>query len=77
MDKVQVINLTHLTQHVGVVHADGSEDSVQIVPKKRVYLREGMTVSPRWLGLNPNTVMVQNPQPKLKAPVKAKEGATK
>lgn len=75
MDTVLVINLTALTQHVGVTHADGRADAVQIVPKKRVWLREGMTVSPRWLGLNPNVVRVINPQPKSKAPVE--KGAAK
>jgi hypothetical protein len=75
MDKVLVTNLTYLTQHVGVVHADGTQDSVQLMPKRRVPLREGMTVCKRWLGLNPGVVAVVNPQPTLKAT--ATKGAAK
>lgn len=63
MDNVLVINLTNLTQHVGVIHEDGRSDSVQIMPKRRVHLRTGMTVDPRWIGLNPGAVRVQNPLP--------------
>jgi hypothetical protein len=63
MDNVLVINLTTLTQHVGVIHADGRSDSVQIMPRRRVHLRTGMTVDPRWLGLNPTAVRVQKPEP--------------
>lgn len=63
MDKVLVINLTTFTQHVGVIHEDGHRDHVQIMPKRRVELRTGMTVDPRWLGINPGAVRVQNPQP--------------
>lgn len=64
MDKVLVINLTAITQHVGVVHADGTKDDVQIMPKRRVDLRVGMYVDPHWLGRNPGTLRVVNPQPK-------------
>jgi len=63
MDNVLVINLTTFTQHVGVIHPDGRNDAVQILPKRRVHLRAGMTVDPRWIGLNPRAVRVQNPQP--------------
>ena len=62
MDNVLVINLTTLTQHVGVIHADGRSDSVQVMPRRRVHLRTGMTVDPRWLGLNPTAIRVQKPQ---------------
>lgn len=76
MDKVLVTNLTYVTQHVGVVHADGTPDSVQIMPRKgRVPLRDGMTVCKRWLGLNPNVIAVVNPQPVLKAPTVTKGAA--
>lgn len=63
MDKVTVINLTYVTQHVGVVRADGAKDSVQIMPKRRVELRVGMTVDPAWLGTNIGTVKIMNPHP--------------
>lgn len=77
MDNILVINLTKLTQHPTVIHADGKKDSVQIMPQKRVYLREGMTVDPNWIGLNPNTVKVVMPQDQLpsKVPTKPKEEA--
>lgn len=62
MDKVKVINLTAVTQHVGVIHSDGTtKDSVQIMPKRRVELRVGMTVDPKWLGLNIGAVRIQHP----------------
>lgn len=77
MDKVMVINLTHLKQHVGVVHQSGQHDDVQIMPKRRVELREGMSVSPRWLGLNPGVVKVIVPQQRVKTQVKEDKGATK
>jgi hypothetical protein len=63
MDKVTVINLTNVAQHVGVIHADGAKDCVQIVPKRKVELRVGMTVDPAWLGLNINVVQVRSPVP--------------
>lgn len=62
MDKVLVINLTTITQHVGVIHEDGRKDDVQIVPRRRVELRSGMTVDPAWLGRNPGCVRVVTPQ---------------
>ena len=62
MDKVRVINLTAVTQHVGVLHADATLDHVQIMPRKRVELRIGMTVDPAWLGRNPKCVKVVAPQ---------------
>jgi hypothetical protein len=62
MDKVLVINLTAVTQHVGVIHANGVKDDVQIVPRKRVELRTGMIVDPAWLGRNPDCVRVVKPQ---------------
>ena len=61
MSKTLVINLTGITQHVGVVHSGGTKDDVQIMPRKRVELRVGMTVDPAWLGRNPNCVKVVNP----------------
>lgn len=64
MDKVTVINLTTITQHVGVVHEDGTKDEVQIMPRRRVELRVGMTVDPRWVGMNPNALRVITPQSK-------------
>jgi hypothetical protein len=70
MDKVLVINLTKVTQHVGVVHANGDQDHVQIMAKKRVELRTGMSVCPRWLGLNPGAVQVMVPQPEVKLKTK-------
>lgn len=63
MDNVLVINLTNITQHVGVVHSDGRNDNVQIMPRRRVHLRTGMTVDPRWTGLNPGMVKIVNPSP--------------
>lgn len=77
MDQTLVINLTAFTQHVGVVRDDGQADAVQIVPKGRAHLREGMTVDKRWLGLNPNAVRIVLPQPKLKEAPPANKGATK
>ena len=80
MEKVLVINLTSMTQHVGVVHSGGSKDSVQIMPKRRVELREGLRVDPAWLGMNPGAVRVIPPQvhaakPALPVPeVEATEG---
>jgi hypothetical protein len=63
MDKVTVINLTTITQHVGVIHADGiTKDAVQIMPRQRVELRVGMKVDPRWVGMNPGALRVINPQ---------------
>lgn len=61
MDNVLVINLTNFTQHVGVIHEDGRNDSVQIMPRRRVELRTGMIVDPRWIGLNPTALRIQNP----------------
>ena len=61
MDKVLVINLTTITQHVGVIHEDGRKDDVQIVPRRRVELRPGMIVDPAWLGRNPGIVRVVMP----------------
>lgn len=61
MDNVLVINLTNITQHVGVIHEDGRKDSVQIMPRRRVHLRTGMTVDPRWTGLNPGTIRIHAP----------------
>lgn len=63
MDKVLVINLTTLTQHVGVLHASGAQDVVQILPRQRVELRTGMVVDPRWVGLNPKALKIKNPMP--------------
>lgn len=63
MDNVLVINLTNITQHVGVIHADGRKDNVQIMPRRRVHLRTGMTVDPRWTGLYPGAVRIVNPTP--------------
>lgn len=61
MNKTLVINLTGITQHVGVVHAGGTKDDVQIMPRRRIELRTGMAVDPAWLGRNPNCVKVVNP----------------
>jgi hypothetical protein len=61
MNKVLVINLTTITQHVGVIHEDGRKDDVQIVPRRRVELRSGMVVDPAWLGRNPGVVRVVVP----------------
>jgi hypothetical protein len=61
MDKVLVINLTTITQHVGVIHENGRNDYVQIVPRRRVELRPGMVVDPAWLGRNPGAVRVVAP----------------
>ena len=69
MEKVLVINLTSMTQHVGVVHSDGSKDSVQIMPKRRVELREGLSVDPAWLGMNPGVLRVILPQVQVAKPV--------
>lgn len=70
MDKVLVINLTAVTQHVGVLHPDGkTQDAVQIMPKRRVHLRVGMTVDPAWIGRNIGVVRIQNPQPDVKSVV--------
>lgn len=73
-NKVQVINLTKLTQHVGVLHANGDPDAVQVVAKQKVFLRDGMIVNPRWLGLNPNVIQVVMPDIPLKASVVTKGG---
>lgn len=62
MDKVLVINLTSVTQHVGVIHEDGRKDDIQVVPRRRVELRHGMFVDPAWLGRNPKCVRVVAPQ---------------
>lgn len=62
MKKVLVINLTAMTQHVGVVHADGTKDSVQIMPKRRVELREGLKVDPAWIGTNPGICRIILPE---------------
>ena len=66
MDTVKVTNLTHFTQHVGVVHEDGTRDAVQIMAKRSVDLREGMVVCKRWLGLNSSMVKVTTPNPHMK-----------
>lgn len=64
MDKVLVINMTAVTQHVGVVHEDGRHDDIQIVPRRRVELRTGMVVDPAWLGRNPGCVKIVAPTAK-------------
>ncbi len=66
MNTVAVTNLTKLTQHVGVVHADGTPDYVQVVPRKRVNLRVGMIVDPNWLGLNTGVLKIEVPQQTVK-----------
>lgn len=74
MNKTLVINLTSITQHVGVIHASGEKDDVQIMPRRRVELRVGMTVDPAWLGRNLNCVKVVKPQvisPTVVAPRRA------
>ena len=55
-----VINLTRLTQHPQVRHA-GSDtlDSVQIVPRGRTKLREGMRIDERWLAKNPTVLRIE------------------
>ncbi len=58
MDNTMVINLTNITQHVGVVHADGTKDKVQIMPKRRAFLRVGMSVDKNWIGKNIGVVRV-------------------
>lgn len=62
MSNTLVINLTGITQHVGVVHEDGRGDHVQIMPRRRVELRKGMRVDPAWLGRNRDCVKVVSPQ---------------
>jgi hypothetical protein len=52
----KVINLTRVTQQVDVRHADGKLDRVQIMPRGRTTLREGMVVDPRWEQKNPNVI---------------------
>lgn len=75
MSTTLVINLTNLTQHPRVIHEDGRVDNVQIMPKKRVNLREGMKVCSNWVALNPNTVKIVLPPDPLLA-VKASKGET-
>lgn len=76
MSTTLVINLTNLTQHPRVVHADGKVDHVQIMPKKRINLREGMQVCSNWVALNPNTVKVVSPAEPLLAPKASPKGET-
>jgi len=71
MDNVLVINLTKVTQHVGVVHADGKQDHVQIMPRRRVHLRAGMTVDPSWVGRNPGAIQIHLPVPKVAVALRA------
>ena len=54
--KTLVINVTRLTQHIEVRHADQKLDVVQLVPQGRTHMREGMTIDPRWLQKNPGVV---------------------
>lgn len=56
---ILAINLTRVTQHPQVRLADGRLDSIQIVPRGRATLREGMTIDPRWLSKNPQVLRVE------------------
>ncbi len=56
MQKVTVINLSRVTQQVGVRHEDGKKDMVQIMPRGRTELRDGMEIDARWLSMNPDVV---------------------
>jgi hypothetical protein len=54
-----IINLTRVTQQVGVRHADSNKlDSVQLMARGRLTLRTGMTVDPRWLQSHPGVLKI-------------------
>jgi hypothetical protein len=51
-----VINISRVTQQVGVITAAGKKTSVRIMKKGRAELAAGTTIDPRWQALNPNAV---------------------
>lgn len=64
---MKVINLTRLTQSVGVRHTDGRLDSVNVVPRGKINLREGMEVDIRWEQLNPGVIKIIADQKPIQA----------
>lgn len=64
-NKVLVINLTTVQQHVDIVDEEGNKTSVNIMPKKRVYLEEGFSVCKNWAGRNPKAVKSHEPEPEV------------
>lgn len=53
-----VINLTDIAQQVQIVDENKKIGTVQIMPKRRVNLPAGYTVSSNWLALNPKAVSI-------------------
>jgi hypothetical protein len=63
-----VINRTQEHLHVDVVNG-ATKTSVNIMPRKRVDLPLGYTVSPNWIALNPKAVIVHPATPAVVTPV--------
>lgn len=58
MGKVTIINLTRESVQVDVVHAGGKPDRVQVMPRGKIKLREGMIVSASWDAKHPGVLSI-------------------